>query len=154
MQTSLPLPLVSSESAAPASDVFGTVPNTWVSFKKALRIILLLAIGISLFVNPGATRSWQDFAVTYGYTVMYSTGLWLTNGFVVTWLNRRYAWSVNPGRRVLLTLAVSLGGSALVIVLMNVVLLLIQGEPVSQLWSGRMYWALMMPLIITVIISL
>jgi hypothetical protein len=154
MQTSLPLPLVSSESAAPAPDVFRAVPDTWASFKKALRIILLLAVGISLLVNPSATHSWRAFAITYGYTVMYSTGLWLTNGFVVAWLNRRYAWSVNPSRRVLLTLAVSLGGSALVIVLMNVVLLLIQGEPMSQLWSGRMYWAMMMPLIITVIISL
>ncbi|HEX8655907.1 MAG TPA: histidine kinase [Hymenobacter sp.] len=124
------------------------------SLKKALRIMLVLSLGISILVNPGALRSWSSFAITYGYTLMYSVGLWLTNGFVVEWLNRRYAWTVQPGRRLLLTLAVSLGGSMLVILLMNAVLLLLRGKPVGQLFSKQMYWPLLLPLIITVIISL
>jgi hypothetical protein len=116
--------------------------------------MLVLSLGISVVVNPHALRSWSDFSITYGYTFMYSMGLWLTNGFVVNWLNRRHAWTVQPGRRLLLTLAVSLGGSMLVILLMNAVLLLIRGESVGQLFSEEMYWPLLLPLIITVIISL
>ncbi|WP_426060215.1 sensor histidine kinase [Hymenobacter sp. B1770] len=124
------------------------------SILKAVRIMLVLSLVISVLVNPGALRSWTAFAITYAYTLMYSMGLWLTNGFVVEWLNRRYTWTVQPGRRLLLTLAVSLGGSMLVILLMNAVLLVLRGKPVSQLFSQEMYWPLMLPLIITVIISL
>jgi hypothetical protein len=122
--------------------------------RRALRVILLMSVVISLLVNPGAVRSWSAFAITYGYTVMYSTGLWLTNGFVVDWLNRRYTWTVQPGRRLLLTLAVSLGGSVLVIVLMNAVLLLLLGKPLGRLLSGDMYWQILVPVAITIIISL
>ncbi len=128
--------------------------SSWQSVLKATRIMLVLSLVISVLVNPNALRSWSAFALTYGYTLMYSMGLWLTNGFVVEWLNRRHAWTVRPGRRLLLTLAVSLGGSLLVILLMNAVMLLLRGRPVSQLFSADMYWPLMLPLVITVIISL
>jgi len=124
------------------------------SWWKALRIMLVLSLVISILVNPRALGSWLAFAITYGYTLMYSLGLWLTNGYVVEWLNRRYTWTVQPGRRLLLTLSVSLGGSVLVILLMNAVLLLLRGKPLAQLFAPAMYWPLMLPLIITVIISL
>ena len=124
------------------------------SWWKTLRIMLVLSLVISVLVNPRALGSWAAFAITYGYTLMYSLGLWLTNGYVVEWLNRRYTWTVQPGRRLLLTLSVSLGGSVLVILLMNAVLLLLRGKPLAQLFAPAMYWPLMLPLIITVIISL
>jgi sensor histidine kinase YesM len=124
------------------------------SILKAVRIMLVLSVVISVLVNPHALRSWSNFAITYGYTLMYSMGLWLTNGYVVEWLNRRYTWTVQPARRLLLTLTVSLGGSMLVILLMNAVMLLLRGKPVSQLFTREMYWPLMLPLIVTVIISL
>ncbi|MFD2718531.1 sensor histidine kinase [Hymenobacter monticola] len=155
MQTSLPVAVAAPDSSVPAlPDVFRAAPTSLRALGRAVRVILLLALGISVLVNPQALHSWKSFAITYAYTVMYSTGLWLTNGYVVEWLNRRYAWTVQPGRRVLLTLAVSLGGSLLVIVGMNAVLLLIQGQPLARLWSGQMYWQVLMPLIITVIVSL
>ncbi|MBD2768635.1 histidine kinase [Hymenobacter sp. BT664] len=124
------------------------------SLVKAICIVLVLSLGISILANPSALHSWSIFTITYGYTLMYSTGLWLTNGFVVEWLNRHYAWTVQPGRRLLLTLTVSLGGSILVILLMNALLLLLRGKPVSQLFSREMYWSLLLPLMVTVIISL
>ena len=124
------------------------------SWWKTLRIMLVLSLVISVLVNPRALGSWAAFAITYGYTLMYSLGLWLTNGYAVEWLNRRYTWTVQPMRRLLLTLSVSLGGSVLVILLMNAVLLLLRGKPLAQLFAPAMYWPLMLPLIITVIISL
>ncbi|WP_354586005.1 histidine kinase [Hymenobacter sp. UYCo722] len=150
-----------STSARPYADdaadpVFGSVPSS-TSAKtlwKALRIILVLSVVISVIVNPGSLRSFTAFAITYGYTLMYSMGLWLTNGYMVDWLNRRYTWTERPVRRLLLTLSVSLGGSALVILLMNAVLLLLRGRPLAQLFTPAMYWPLMLPLVITVIISL
>ena len=124
------------------------------SWWKTLRIMLVLSLVISVLVNPRALGSWAAFAITYGYTLMYSLGLWLTNGYAVEWLNRRYTWTVQPMRRLLLTLSVSLGGSVLVILLMNAVMLLLRGKPLAQLFAPAMYWPLMLPLIITVIISL
>ncbi|GAA4009313.1 hypothetical protein GCM10022408_21740 [Hymenobacter fastidiosus] len=108
-----------------------------------------------MVVNPGALRNGSEFAITYGgYTLMYGVGLWLTNGVVVEWLNRRYAWTVQPGRRRLLTLSVSLGGSVLVILFMNAGLLLLKGHSMARLFTAGMYWNLLLPLIITVIVSL
>ena len=156
METFLPLSSVAApRSPAPfAGGYLPTSASTWPGVWRALRVMLLLALFISVVVNPGALRSGREFAVTYGYTLMYSVGLWLTNGWLVEWLNRRYAWTVRPGRRLLLTLGVSLGGSLLVILLMNAVLLLLQGKPVGRLFTAGMYWQVLLPLIITVIISL
>jgi sensor histidine kinase YesM len=154
MQTSLPAAVAAPDSPLPSMAPVFHAPNSLRSAGRALRIILLMAVVISLLVNPQATHSVQAFAITYAYTVLYSTGLWLTNGFVVEWLNRRYAWSTQPLRRLLLTLAVSLGGSVLVIVLMNAVLLLLLHKPLERLWSNDVYWQILIPLIITVIISL
>ncbi|WP_310392194.1 histidine kinase [Hymenobacter sp.] len=146
--------MAAPESRAPFTGGYLPITSSWPSVWKALRVLLLLSLVISALVNPGALRSGSEFAITYAYTLMYSTGLWLTNGFVVEWLNRRYAWTVQPGRRLLLTLSVSLGGSLLVILLMNAVLLVMQGKPVARLFTAAMYWQVLLPLIITVIISL
>ena len=156
MENILPLsPVAAPDSPAPFARGYlpvsaSTLPDAW----RALRILLLLALVISVVVNPGGLRSGREFAATYGYTLMYSVGLWLTNGLLVEWLNRRYAWTVQPGRRLLLTLGVSLSGSLLVIVLMNAVLLRLQGQPVARLFTAGMYWQLLFPLIVTVIVSL
>ncbi|WP_201980560.1 sensor histidine kinase [Hymenobacter rubidus] len=154
MQTFLPAAVAASNTPPPTTNVFRALPRSMRSLGRAAQLILLMAVIISLLVNPRAVHSWTAFAVTYAYTVCYSVGLWLTNGYVVEWLNRHYPWTTQPLRRLLLTLAVSLGGSVLFIVVMNAVLLLIQGQPVARLWSGAMYWRVLMPLIVTVIISL
>ena len=156
METLQPLSSVAApRSFAPfAGGYLPTSASTWPEVWRALRILLLLALFISVVVNPGGLRRGSDFAITYGYTLMYSTGLWLTNGLLVEWLNRRYAWTVRPGRRLLLTLGVSLGGSLLVILLMNAVLLRLQGQSVGRLFTAGMYWNLLFPLIVTVIVSL
>jgi sensor histidine kinase YesM len=154
MQTSLPAAVAPPDSPLPSMAPVFRAPNSLRSVGRALRTILLMAVVISLLVNPQALHSGRAFAITYGYTVMYSTGLWFTNGYVVEWLNRRYTWTTQPLRRLLLTLAVSLGGSVLVIVLMNAVLLQLLHKPLERLWSADMYWQILVPLIITVIISL
>ena len=122
---------------------------------RAIKTLLWVSVIISVVVNPQAlTGGWSNFAITYGYTLMYSSGLWLTNGYLVGWLNRRYRWTERPGRRLLLTLGVSLGGSVAVILLMNAILLLLNGEPLSQMFSRQMYWQVLIPLVVTVIVSL
>ena len=124
------VPVASSDSSALSADALSQVPGSWAAFRRAGRVILLLSVVITLLVNPGATRSLTAFSITYGYTVMYSTGLWLANGYVVTWLNRRYAWTVRPVRRLLLTVGASLLASLAVIVVM--------GEAVTLLlWQSR-----------------
>ncbi|WP_169515148.1 sensor histidine kinase [Hymenobacter norwichensis] len=154
MQTFLPATVAVPKPSLPAMAPVFRAPNSLRSVGRALRIILLMSVVISLLVNPRALHSGQAFAITYAYTVMYSTGLWLTNGYVVEWLNQHYAWTTQPLRRLLLTLAVSLGGSVLVIVFMNAVLLLLLRKPMAQLWSDNVYWQILVPLSITVIISL
>ncbi len=155
MRLAVPAPAEEPAPAtAPLDALFGPKGATVASVGKAVRILLVLGVFISAVINPQALTSWRNFAVTYGYTLMYSFGLWLTNGYVVSWLNHRYRWTEQPGRRLLLTLGVSLGGSLAVIVLMNAVLLLLRGQPLARLWSGQMYWNLLLPLIVTVIVSL
>ncbi|WP_380267783.1 sensor histidine kinase [Hymenobacter caeli] len=141
-------------SVSPLDVVFMPQAASVANVGRALKILVVVSVVISVIVNPRALTSWSDFAIAYGYTFMYSGGLWLTNGYAVGWLNRRYTWTERPGRRLLLTLAVSLGGSVAVILLMNAVLLLLRGRPLARLFSGDMYWALLLPLIVTVIISL
>ncbi|MBO2008136.1 sensor histidine kinase [Hymenobacter negativus] len=155
MQTSLSAAVAAPDSSASAiPNAFRAAPTSLRALGRTVRIILVMALGISVLMNPSALHSWKAFAITYAYTVFYSVSLWFTNGYVVEWLNRLYPWSAQPLRRLLLTLAVSLGGSAAVIVGMNALLLLIQHEPMARLWSGAMYWQVLMPLIITVIVSL
>ena len=150
-------PAVPAPAVPDANDVlFGSLPRSTTprTLWKAMRVLLLVSAGISVLVNPQALGSVSVFAVTYGYTLMYSTGLWLTNGYVVDWLNRRYAWTERPLRRLLLTLSVSLGGSVAVILMMNALLLVLHGDPLSRMASAQMYWNVLVPLVITVIISL
>ena len=149
-------PLVPAPAAplAPLDAPFLPRGATVANVGRAVRVLLLVSVVISVVANPGALRSWSDFVITYGYTLLYSGGLWLTNGYAVAWLNRHHAWTVRPGRRVLLTLAVSLGGSVAVILLMNGGLLLLQGQPLARLFAAGMYWNVLLPLIVTVVISL
>ena len=152
MYPAVPAPAASTS----ADNIFGTLPRSTApgTLWKALRVLLLVSLLISVIIDPQALGSVSAFAVTYAYTLMYATGLWLTNGYVVDWLNRRYTWTERPLRRLLLTLSVSLGGSVAVILLMNAVLLLAQGKPLARLFTAGMYWNLLLPLIVTVVISL
>ena len=124
--TSVPAPVCTPLPATNALDAaFMPQAASVANVVRAIKTLLVVSVFISLVVNTEALTSWQNFAATYAYTLMYATGLWLTNGYMVAWLNGRYRWTERPGRRLLLTLAVSLGGSLAVILLMNAILLLV-----------------------------
>ena len=154
MATTFSAAVAAPETSPSSVPDWQAVPTTWAIFWRALRVLLMVSVVIALLLNPGATRSWARFAVVGGYTLLYTAGLWLTNGYVAGWLSRHYPWTAQPLRRLLLTLAVSLGGSVAVIELMTAALLLLKGEPLARLWSKGMYAQVMVPLAFTVIISL
>jgi sensor histidine kinase YesM len=121
---------------------------------KALRTLLLVSLVLAVLLNPSRLDSWQNFGVTYLITFGYAAGLWLANGYIVDLLNTRLSWGERPLRRLLITLGVSITASVVVIVLMNVFILLSYHEPLSRLFSGAMYGQILVPLFVTIMISL
>ena len=95
-----------------------------------------------------------DLALTFGISYAYCLGLWLVNGLAADWLNRYLSWGEQPMRRLFATLAVSLGGSLLVILLVQVGILLIIEHSLAGLWGPSIYGRVLLPLAFTVIISL
>ena len=155
MYSAVPAPTLTPAAAA-ADNLFGTLPRVTSarSVWKALRTLLLVSVVISVVLNPDVFSSWATAGITYAYTFMYSFGLWLTNGYVVDTLNRHFPWMERPVRRLFLTLTVSVAGSVVVVLLMNLLLLWLQHKPLARLFSAGMYWQVLIPVIIAVIISL
>ena len=121
---------------------------------KALRTLLLVSLVLSVMLNPGHLDSWPKFGITYLITFGYGTGLWLANGYIVDLLNLRMPWTDRPLRRLLITLGISIMASIVVIVVMNVIILLVYHEPLSALLRPGMYGQILVPLAVTVMISL
>ncbi|ALD20449.1 hypothetical protein AM218_03490 [Hymenobacter sp. DG25A] len=127
-------------------------PRTWL---RVLMMLLLLSVVITAFSCTQCWGDWERLLITFIITFAYSTGLWLTNGFAVDWLNRYASWKESLTRRLVLTLLVSLGGSLLVIVAINAAwrIILMDATLASLVskpeWSGYAF-----PLLITVICSL
>jgi len=121
---------------------------------KAIRSLLLVSLVLTVMLNPLTVQSLPRFAITFAVTFGYSAGLWFVNGYSVDWLNARYPWTEQPLRRLVLTLLSSVGGSILVILALNTVLLLLQGLPLSELRKPYMYAQVLVPLAVTIIITL
>ncbi|MFC7668271.1 hypothetical protein ACFQT0_13450 [Hymenobacter humi] len=130
------------------------ISGSWVSKWKALQVLLLISVVLTVVLNPQSLTDAKRLAITFAITFAYSAGLWFVNGYGVDWLNRRVSWVERPLRRLLLTLVVSIGGSMVVILLIQVAFLLLMGEPMAMLWSPRMYGQVLVPLGVTTIISL
>jgi len=154
MQTSLPLSQPASGSPPLFTTEFLPARGWWRALGKSLRVLVLISAAITVVVSPQALGHPRALAFTFAVTFAYSAGLWFVNGYLVGWLNRRVSWTAQPLRRLLLTLGVSLGGSLLVIVVVQAGLLRAQGEPLARLWQPGMYGQVLVPLVFTVIISL
>lgn len=145
-----------STNDSSANFTSGYLPRrrSWRSLGKGLWVLLLVSVVITILFNPQRLANPARLALTFGITVAYGAGLWLVNGFAVDWLNRRVSWTEQPLRRLLLTLATSLSGSLLVILLIQVALLLLTNQPLARMREPEMYAQVLVPLAITIIISL
>ena len=155
MHYSLPSPVAQPPSSAPLfTSGYLPVAGSWASKRKALWVLLLISAVITVLLNPGTLTNGPRLALTFAITFAYGGGLWFVNGVAVGWLNRNISWAHRPLRRLLLTLALSVSGSVLVIFLIQAGSLLAIGESLALLWRPQMYEQVLVPLAITVIISL
>ncbi|MBC8083136.1 MAG: histidine kinase [Hymenobacter sp.] len=133
----------------------GYLPDnrSWRAVGKSVLVLTVVAVGISVLLS--FLNGWANWPLTFGYTIVYTVGLWLTNGYAVDWLNARMPWTDQPLRRLLLTLLVSLGGSLVVIVGVQAAFqVLYWHQPLHQLLAPGNLDSFAVPLIITLIISL
>ncbi|RPD47666.1 hypothetical protein DNI29_09445 [Hymenobacter sediminis] len=116
-----------------------------------LGMMVALSFGLTLLFCGGCSVWSEDFLVTFGYNFFYTNGLWLANGFPNEWLNRRVDWTIQPIRRFLITLSMSLVLSLIVIFLVTTGFnVLYHHRPLSSI-TWRPF---VMPLLITVVVSL
>ncbi|PJJ61224.1 sensor histidine kinase [Hymenobacter chitinivorans] len=121
---------------------------------RLLLTLLTVAVTISFFTCLDCLNNPRHLLVNFGFTSIYTVGLWLTNGYAVDWLDKYVGWKQAPGRRLVYTLLVSLGGSLAVIVLVQTLILLYEQRSLSELWSVRRAGAYFFPLATTAMISL
>jgi sensor histidine kinase YesM len=111
-----------------------------------------------LFALSSQPHPWVHpigYLVSFAYTLAYFAGLWLANGFTTDVLNRYVGWEERPVRRLLLTLAVSLGASLFVIVsITEGFSTLLWHQPFGQAVRENLAGQLAFPLLVTVVISL
>lgn len=116
-----------------------------------LGLMLALSVVMSLVFCRGCSVMSEDFLVTFGYNFFYTTGLWLANGFPSEWLNRRVDWTIQPIKRFLITLSMSLVLSLIVILIVTTGFnVWYHHRPLSSI-TWRPF---VMPLLITVVVSL
>ncbi|MBF9221057.1 sensor histidine kinase [Hymenobacter ruricola] len=156
MPTSFPsLFVAQSDSASPFTDGYLPRPRSGMGWWKALRVLLLVATVLTVVLNPASLTDVPRLVITFVITLAYSGGLWFVNGFAVDWLNGRISWAERPLRRLLATLAVCVVGSVAVILLIQAgFLLLVTHEPLANLWRPAMYGQVLVPLGVTLIITL
>ncbi|WP_171025783.1 sensor histidine kinase [Hymenobacter jeollabukensis] len=117
--------------------------------------IVVVALGIALASCPSCWTDPRQLGINLTLTLAYTVSLWLVNGYSVDWLDGVARWRTEPVRRLLLTVVVSLGGSLLVIVLINYAFIVLYlGRPVATLWDAGSTGRYLFPLICTSIISL
>ncbi|UOQ77925.1 histidine kinase [Hymenobacter sp. 5516J-16] len=116
-----------------------------------LGLMLTLSVGLSFVFCRGCAVWSEDFLVTFGYNFCYTTGLWLANGFPSEWLNRRVDWTIQPIKRFLITLAMSLVLSLIVIFIVTTGFNVLHHH---QSWRSITWRPFVMPLLITVVVSL
>ncbi|MDO7853805.1 sensor histidine kinase [Hymenobacter convexus] len=155
MPTSLSLSVPQADSSSTFTNGYLPRPRSRAGWWKSLRVMLLISTALTVILNPGSLTDGPRLAITFAITFAYGAGLWFVNGFAVDQLDGRISWAEHPLRRLLVTLAVCVAGSVAVILLIQAAyLLLVVHEPLAQLWRPAMYGQVLVPLAITLIISL
>ncbi|UOG73627.1 histidine kinase [Hymenobacter tibetensis] len=133
----------------------GYLPDqrSWATLRKTLRSLLAVCLSVSVVLS--ALNDWKNWPITFAYTTVYTMALWLANGYGVDWLNKRMSWTDRPLRRLVVTLLVSLTGSLVVIVgVQTAFTVLYWHEPLGSLFRSSNRGNFVVPLIVTLIISL
>ena len=125
------------------------------AFLRRTGWIALVCALVPLLFDESSRHSLPDYFIFFGYTFSYTFGLWLANGYTADALNRVVGWSEQPVRRLLLTLAVSLLASLLVIGLVSegFSILLFHRAP-GYMLGHRFFLQQAFPLLLTVVVSL
>ncbi|QNP51071.1 hypothetical protein H9L05_13210 [Hymenobacter qilianensis] len=76
---------------------------------RILLTLLLLSVTISFLTCLKCLDNPRELTINFVLTAIYTTGLWLANGYSVDWLDRYVRWKQAPAKRLALTLLVSLG---------------------------------------------
>jgi hypothetical protein len=121
---------------------------------RILLTLLLLSSTISLLTCLDCLGNPRELIMNFVLTAVYTTGLWLANGYSVDWLDRYVSWKQAPAKRLALTLLVSLGGSLAVIVLVRLGYILYRGQNPARLVSPQYVDGYLFPLFITALISM
>jgi Histidine kinase len=122
---------------------------------RLLLSVVIMSVVIASFTCPSCWGDPTAMLVNLTMNFAYSMGLWLANGYSVDWLDGYVLWRREPVKRLLLTLLVSLGGSFLVVLLINYgFLVLYRGYDVDVLWSARIWPRYVFPLATASLISL
>ncbi|WP_165370580.1 sensor histidine kinase [Hymenobacter persicinus] len=116
--------------------------------------LLLISLTISLFTCFSCFGDLRRMLINFVFTSIYTVGLWLVNGYSVDVLDRYVRWREAPGKRLMLTLVVSLGGSFLVILLVQAGYLLYRQQSLRGLLASNQMGGYLFPIIITVLISM
>jgi len=116
--------------------------------------LLLISVVLTLFICPSCWGNPWRMLTNFVITSIYTVGLWLVNGYSVDVLDRYVRWREAPGKRLLLTLVVSLGGSFLVILLVQAATLLYWQHSLQGLLAADQVGSYLFPLIVTVLISM
>ncbi|TGE15802.1 sensor histidine kinase [Hymenobacter elongatus] len=150
------MPLTRMPTARTMAEHVPALPS-WRTLRPWLRLALtLLAVSsaISLLTCLTCLGNLQEMLVNFALTTIYTVGLWLANGYSVDWLDKYVSWKKAPGKRLLLTLLVSLAGSLVVIALVRLGYILYRHQSPLLLLSAQYINGYIFPLVITVICSL
>ncbi|UOQ65028.1 sensor histidine kinase [Hymenobacter volaticus] len=154
METSWPLSVAQSNSSSQLTTGYQSISNSWATTWKAFRMLVLISAFLTVVLNPGALTDGKRLAFTFIITFAYSAGLWFVNWLAVEWLNTHISWAERPLRRILVTVALQVGGSVLVVLVIQAAYLLLSHQSLALLWRPQMYGQVLIPLGITIIISL
>ncbi|RSK48770.1 sensor histidine kinase [Hymenobacter rigui] len=122
---------------------------------RTLLIMTLLALLVTLSSCPACVQNPRKLAINFAHSWCYTVGLWLVNSYPQEWLNRHVDWRAQPMRRFLVSVGFSLVASLAVILLISAgSMLLFWHEPLSVLLRPQVWKQFLMPLLITVVISL
>lgn len=154
METSLPVPVAQPNPSPQFTTSDQLVPGSWAAVWKAFRVLLVISVILTVVLNPAALTDTKRLAITFAITFAYSAGLWFVNWFAVDWLNSRISWAERPLRRTLITMALQVAGSVLVVLLIQSAYLLLSHQSLALLWRPQMYVQVLIPLAITSIVSL
>ncbi|MHA6696709.1 2TM domain-containing protein [Chryseobacterium sp. A321] len=108
---------------------------------KNLRNILLITLILSslLFGFLTPDRTVANLGLTLGVCLMYTVILGVSNTALNTFLNQKFSWAKNTGKRVALGILLTLVVNAVLVLLCNYLnFIVIQGEDPSHFFNGDM----------------